>query len=100
VKRRREPAHEPGEVTDPWSGGREVLRDMFPGSPRDWLLGRNSAPVDAHEHGHHDGALFYHEHGRGQEPHDHVYACDGEDAGGGAGCFTDNQASESSAVYQ
>jgi hypothetical protein len=92
--------HEPGTVTDPWSGGREVLHDMFRKSAADWLLGRNSAPAEAHEHWHHDGAMFYHEHARGQEPHDHVYECDGESAGAGAGCFTDNQADESSAVYQ
>jgi hypothetical protein len=92
--------HEPGTATDNWSGGREVLADMFHRTPRDMIAGRNTAPEEAHEHGHHDGALFYHQHARGQEPHDHVYECDGEDAGGGAGCFTEYQAAESSAVYQ
>jgi hypothetical protein len=91
--------HESDEVTDPWSGGREVLHDMFT-SKRGWLPGRNNAPAEAHEHGHHDGAMYYHEHPRGQVPHDHVYECDGEDAGAGAGCYTGKQAAESSAVYQ
>jgi hypothetical protein len=93
-------AHELDEVTDPWSGGREVLHDMFMESAHDWFVGRNSAPAEAHEHGHHDGAMYYHEHARGQEPHDHVYWCDGEGADGGTGCYRDNQADENSAVYQ
>jgi hypothetical protein len=92
--------HEPGTVTDPWSGGREVLADMFHRNLRDVIARRNTAPEEAHEHGHHDGAFFYHQHARGQEPHDHAYECDGEDAGGGAGCFSEYQAAESSAVYQ
>ena len=89
-KRRPAPAHEPDDVTDDWSGGRENLADMIPDGER----------PDAHEHGHHDGALFYHEHACGQEPHDHEYWCDGEDAGAGAGCYSENQAAEDSAVYQ
>lgn len=96
---RLEPAHYPDEVTDNWSGGREVLHDMFTGGSKDLLTG-NGAPAEAHEHGHHDGAMFFHEHARGQEPHDHVYECDGENAGAGAGCYSENQAAESSAAYQ
>jgi hypothetical protein len=85
--------HEPDEVTDYWSGGREAVQDLFIGDKR-------GVPAEAHEHGHHDGALFAHEHARGQEPHDHVYECDGECTESPVHCYSKKQATESSAVYQ
>jgi hypothetical protein len=85
--------HEPGEVTDNWSGGREAVADLFIGDPK-------GAPAQAHEHGHHDGAFFWHQHANGQEPHDHVYDCEGDCADGEVHCYSENQALGNSAVYQ
>jgi hypothetical protein len=85
--------HGPDLVEDPWSGDLEQLRDLF--------IGREGQLTDGHhEHGHHDGGMYYHAHRNGASPHDHEYWCDGKPTLGGAGCFRPRRASESTALYQ
>lgn len=55
------------KVTDDWSGDRGWLLGTFPEL-------KGIGP-DRHEHVHHDGCFYAHEHKRGREPHDHVYEC-------------------------
>jgi hypothetical protein len=62
------------KVTDAYSGDREWLLGIWP----DWDIG-----PDAHEHFHHDGCFYWHEHPGGPEPHHHTYDCGNEIHGPG-----------------
>lgn len=62
-------------VTDCWSGDREWLLKTFPGE--------SLGGPDDHEHAHHDGCFYHHEHEAGRHPHEHIYKCDNEIHGPG-----------------
>lgn len=62
-------------VTDPWTGDRDYLiATIFPAE----VLG-----PDHHEHAHHDGCYYTHEHDGGRRPHPHRYRCDGKNCNHG-----------------
>jgi hypothetical protein len=55
----------PDLVHDEWSGGREWVLETFPGM---------ECGPDAHEHTHHDGCYYWHEHPH-EGPHGHRKLC-------------------------
>lgn len=63
-------------AADAYGGDKEWLLLTFPD------LKTRTGP-DAHEHFHHDGCFYWHEHQGGRETHSHRYDCDNEIHGPG-----------------
>jgi hypothetical protein len=55
--------------TDTYSGGRDRVLELFNFPPSD-------LPRESHEHNHHDGGYYAHDHPGGQAPHSHTRRCD------------------------
>lgn len=62
------------KVADAYGGDKDWLLKIFPGT--------DFGP-DAHEHFHHDGCFYCHEHLGGRETHTHRYDCGNEIHGPG-----------------
>jgi hypothetical protein len=57
------------DQTDTYSGDRLHVLELFMSVPQDM-------PADIHEHAHHDGGYYAHDHPGGQVPHSHMKRCD------------------------